>query len=911
MKTESKDLDRILDEALAGIREETIDDPTIDEAAARVWKRVERESAAASQATPQTRSAEGPSHPILDCDGFQALIPAYLTDSLNDARRLLLDDHLRECVPCRRALKQARSAVAGRPTRPQPARRASRAREWSWAVAAAILVTLALVGLRVDIPGVVTFKTGGMVTVTQSDGQVFRVNQAGTFPVPVGQPIALDPENDRLRTARGTRAMLELSDGSKVEMKERTQLAVFERRSRLGGERKSSTIELDRGNVIVEAADQKDGRLYVQTDDCSVEVKGTVFAVNHGTKGSRVSVIEGEVLVDRIGGSDVLFPGDQTVTSAAVGRVPVVDEIAWSQNLDRHLALLKELTNLGRELDEVVQTPVSRHSTRLLDRAPAGTVVYAAIPNLGDTLDDAYSHLRSKIDSNPVLREWWEGSVVSAGADRQLDEAIGRIRDFGEQLGDEIVVTLQSEPGRGIQEPLIMAELRRPAEFRDFLVRQLGDLHAGTGESPDMVILEGPALASESAVAGGDFYVWIDDGFFAASPSLDRIRLLAPMIRAAAAAPFLGSAFHARLAEEYEDGVQWILGVDLAAVMHDGPQHADREEAEMLERLGLMDLQHLIVERQDVGGKSDTRAVLTFDRDRRGVAAWLASPAPMGSLEFISPQATVAAAFVMKDPATMIDELMSYLGTGEDVEEALAEFEGEFGMSIRDDFAAKLGGEFALALDGPVLPEPSWKFVVEVYDPEGLQRSLEWLVERVNELMQERGRKGLRMQTTEAGGRVYRSVESLDAAIGFSYVTVDGYLVAGPSRALLERALSGRAAGHTLPRSNRFVALLPQDSQVNFSAVGFQNLGGLVGPALQHLRSVAENLGPERSELIEQIAGSTGATLAFAYGEADRITVAATSQGGLFSSGLSLFSLHGLMELQDVIGQAASEEAGS
>lgn len=914
MRPDSKDLDRILDDAIAGIREETIDEQAMEDAAARVWQRVEREGAEAAarrrEVDEEPREHDG-SHPILDCNGYQALIPAYLTDSLNDARRLLLDDHLRECVPCRKALKQARAAAAGKVAPARVTARGARPREWGWAVAAAALVVVALVGLRFDIPGVVTFETGGVVTVKQTDGQVFRVNQAGTFPLPVGQPVRLEGDDDRLRTAKGTRAVLELSDGSLVEMNERSQLSVSERHSRLGGARKSSTIELDRGSVIVEAADQKDARLYVETDDCTVEVKGTVFSVNKGMKGSRVSVIEGEVLVDLMGGSDRLLPGDQTVTSPAVTRIPVADEIAWSQNLDRHLKLLKELTELGRELDRSVQAPELRFSTRLLDRCPANTVVYGAIPNLGGTLSDAYSQLRAKVDSNPVLREWWQSSVVAAGADRQLDEAIARLRDFGEQFGNEIVITLQAGPDGSIQEPLIMAELARPAEFRDFLIRQLADLHAETGESPDMAILEGPALASHGDLAGRDFYIWINDGFFAASPALDRIRALAPLAAAATpATSFDGGAFHQRLAQQYHDGVQWILGVDLASVMGlERGGEAGREQA-LLERLGLFDLQHLIVERRDVGGKSDTRAELTFSQDRRGVTAWLAEPAPMGSLEFISPEAAVAAAFVMKDPASVIDELMSYVG-GAEVEDALTEFENEVGVDLRDDFAATLGGEFALALDGPVIPEPSWKFVIEVYDPVRLQRSLEWAVERVDALLREQGRKGLRLQTVESRGLRFHAIESLDTGIAVHYVTVDGYLLAGPSRALLERALDGRASGHTLPRSHRFTALLPQDSQVNFSAIGYQNLGGMIGPMLQHLRGVAGQLGPEQLGLLETISGNTGATLAFAYGEADRITVAASSQGGLFSSGLSLFSLPGLLQFEDLIGEAAERGAGS
>ena len=45
---------------------------------------------------------------IKGCADFQALIPAHLAGSLDPDRRLLLEVHLRECVPCRRTLTELR-----------------------------------------------------------------------------------------------------------------------------------------------------------------------------------------------------------------------------------------------------------------------------------------------------------------------------------------------------------------------------------------------------------------------------------------------------------------------------------------------------------------------------------------------------------------------------------------------------------------------------------------------------------------------------------------------------------------------------------------------------------------------------------------------------------------------------------
>ena len=127
----------------------------------------------------------------------------------------------------------------------------------------------------------------------------------------------------------------ELADGSRVEMRPRTELS-FERAD--DGVR----IRLSRGGIIVTAAKQRDGHLYVQTKDVIVSVVGTVFLVNAEEEGSRVAVIEGEVRVQQGATEENLLAGQQVVTSPLMLAPGLSEQLAWSRNAPAHLALLEQ-----------------------------------------------------------------------------------------------------------------------------------------------------------------------------------------------------------------------------------------------------------------------------------------------------------------------------------------------------------------------------------------------------------------------------------------------------------------------------------------------------------------------------------------------------------------------------------------
>jgi uncharacterized protein (TIGR03435 family) len=128
--------------------------------------------------------------------------------------------------------------------------------------------------------------------------------------------------------------MLFLADGSRAEMRSESEFS-------LENAADGVEIRLIRGSIIVNAAKQRSGHLYVQTHDVIVSVVGTVFLVNAEEAGSRVAVIEGEVRVQLGAESKQLRRGEQVSTSQ-LETAPIPEEISWSKEAVEHVARLEQ-----------------------------------------------------------------------------------------------------------------------------------------------------------------------------------------------------------------------------------------------------------------------------------------------------------------------------------------------------------------------------------------------------------------------------------------------------------------------------------------------------------------------------------------------------------------------------------------
>jgi hypothetical protein len=896
----NKELDNILDQVTAGIRDEQVDDATVSVATERVWAKLSTDARMMRADRPQDAGAPIAGAPmaaapmaadhIEGCADFQTLIPSYLGGKLSEARSLLLVDHTHECIPCRRALKQARESRGGKLA---PAVRKQRVGTYSlrpvvmrWGIAAALVIGLGLIAL----PVIQRYLPVGSfeATVQAADGPVYAVTDTQTRALNSGEKIK---RGDTIRTAKDAHAVVRLGDGSLIEMKDRSEFSITQTL-------RGTTLHLSRGSVIVEAAKQK-GKFFVEAGDSLVSVTGTTFAVNSGTKGARVSVIEGEVHLDRSGVDRVLRAGEQATTNAAIETIPVKDEIAWSRNAARYAQTLTSLAALQNELNAVPK-PGVRHSTRLLDMMPEDTVLYSALPNLSATIAESNRIIEERIQQNPALKDWFANKNERNGM--RLNQTISTIKEFGDQLGDEIAAGAGLDSTGGPKEPIILAELKNPAGFRAFFDAEMQKL-GGQGKTPSVQWVDDPKTFQPATDKAGNkpVYLWIAADILVASPNLGQLQAVA---NATEAKSFTATPFHDRIASVYREGAGLVIAADLEKIIAHtrGVRRlavGDKHE-EALNELGVFNMKSFVLDQKDGEGKTNTRAVLSYTEANHGVTSWLAQPAPMGSLAYISPDANVVAGFVVKNPTALVDDLLGVLNrVSPDLNKKLTDLQNDHGLDLRKDFAAPLGGEYAFAIDGPILPMPSWKLIFEVNDPAHLQQAFEHVVEEVNKEMAKEGKAGLGWDRTEAGGQTFYTLRSKDFGVEVNYVFANGYLIACPTRALVEQALKYHDSNVNLSHSAKFVAGLPADGNTNFSALVYHNLAPLVQPFANRMPGAKSD---EQRNAIAGMAANLQPTLAYAYAFGDRIEFNSNTEGGPFGlSPATLLGMPNAFELQHIL----------
>ncbi len=257
--------------------------------------------------------------------------------------------------------------------------------------------------------------------------------------------------------------------------------------------------------------------LYVATDDGLVSVKGTIFSVNHGTKGSRVAVIEGVVRVDFGDSTTDLHPGEETTSSASVSRVPIQNEIAWSKDSAKYLALLGDFAVLQKQF-AAIPGPGLRYSSELLPYVPDNTVVYAAIPNLANTLGEASKLFQDRMQQSPDLRNWWKQQQKGNGP--KLEDMLDRVKTFSSYLGDEVVFAV-GKTGTTYSAPVVLAKVKQSG-LEGFLAG--AEPAAEFWQEPDCAADAFRTHGRRRQCSGQPLLVYVSNDLMIASPDLAELQ---------------------------------------------------------------------------------------------------------------------------------------------------------------------------------------------------------------------------------------------------------------------------------------------------------------------------------------------------------------------------------------------------
>jgi ferric-dicitrate binding protein FerR (iron transport regulator) len=860
-----------LDQAISELRGEQPDAKTLSASAEHVWQKL--------QAGLGEDAATSALQPIRGCADIRALLPAFHQQELPEARALIVEHHLKECVSCRSyAHGRAVDAKSNVSWRMEPT---SRGFQWSFsrlsfaAASLAMLVALVWVGRTWYIDG----PPGSRARIDSIAGLAYRVGPTGEHTLKMGDEIS---QSEFIRTAAGSHATVRLFDGSKVEMNQRAELAV-------SADRRNTTIHLDQGSIIVQAAHRKTGHLYVTAPDCNVAVTGTVFSVNSGTKGSRVSVIEGEVHVKHSGQESILHSGDQVATTQSVGTVPVSQEISWSSDLNHELALLAEFSTLREKL-EAIPTPGPRYESKILPLLAPDTILYIGIPNLGDALQQANQIFQQQLSQSKVLQDWWNKSGNS-NQHPTPEELIGQIQAISQYLGNEVVITVGGVSSTNQHGPILLAEVQQPG-LESYLQNHLAATLSSTQGKPNLRVVDPQSLSSLAAGERGMIMLVRQDMLIVGGDAATVQQMSSQLD--AGATQFAATDFGQRISNIYSQGTETLIAANIGQILNS--THTQQHESNVLQNSGFNDIKYLIATRGQGSSPADNRITLEFNGQRRGIASWLAAPAPVGSLDYVSANAGAAVSFVGKQPALMLDDVFSTFGAADaNFNKGLAQLNTELGLNIRDDLGSALGGEMTIALDGPVLPTPSWKAIIEVNQSGALQLAIEKLVQAANREAQKSNQPSLTLNQAQVSGRTFYTIQSQSAGLAtvtseYDYTFDDGYMIVAPSRALLIAAIETHTNGTSLAHSASFRALLPSDNQANFSAMFYQNLGPILKP-------LASQLNSSQLAMLQQLAADSKPSVMCAYGESDRIEVA--SSGKLLDLNPAFPTLLHLLGLSD------------
>jgi hypothetical protein len=532
---------------------------------------------------------------------------------------------------------------------------------------------------------------------------------------------------------------------------------------------------------------------------------------------------------------------------------------AWSEYLKQHPRLLPEITDLFTRVQHDVQLPAARNRSTLLPALPESTQFYVALPNYGDAAHQLLTIFREQLKVSPALREWWQHGELGKSAP-EIEDSLDKFYLLSQFLGNEIVIS-GAAGTPDFNSVFAMAEVRKPG-LKEFL--QLASKDPTTKSLPGLRILDPRELpvAKDQTTANG-LVVLVRPDFVVAGTSVETLRHLNGLIDSKNA-QFAGTPFGQRLAQSYGSGPEILAAADLQKLLSRlsaGPA----QNRETLDRSGFGDAKYLVWEHKSVPGQPASQTELSFNGPRHGVASWLASPAPLNSLDFVSPRAIMSATIVLKNLAEIFDDIKQLSATANpNAFASLDQMEQAMNISLKNDLLKHLDGEITLEVDSIDPPDPVWKAILRVNDPEGLQRTFDKL------LMTAPVKAG----QFEEGGVNYHTlrIPSPQKTVDVVYAFVDGYMVIASSHGTATEAIRMHKTGDSLGRSASFRAALPPGHSAEASGLLYQDPVAMTALKLRQLS-------PDMAPLFSQFTTNSSPAIVAAYAGPSAIRSVSSSAG--------------------------------
>ena len=545
------------------------------------------------------------------------------------------------------------------------------------------------------------------------------------------------------------------------------------------------------------------------------------------------------------------------LSACAQDTKPPQPDAVIAQELNKYPGLLPELGQLIEKLRNNVQLPAPRDHSQLSPLLPGSTTYYAALPNYGEAAHQALAIFQEELKQSVPLRDWWShGDMAKTGP--QLEASIERFSEVSEYLGNEIVITGSTAPDDSNM--VVIAQIRKPG-LKDALQRILRE----TGEKTklDLRIVDSKELGTVTGTGNGHAPVVLvrpDLVFFASS--IDTARKFDSLLDRKAGG-FADAPFGQRIERVYEGGTTAVAGANLQKILSYFPAK-DPNDRKAMERFGIQNAQYFVWDHKRVGDLSLSESELSFDGVRHGIASWLAPPAPLGTLDFISPKS----AFVLSLKLKISPRSSTISGTSLPIRNRLhlscfQPWNRPCTSASGTMYLANLTVRLRSKWVGSGTPQPTWRAILHVLDSDRLQSSLDRIVQSLPVQAHETTEDGVKYHTLQ--------FPSSPKPVPVAYAFVDGYLIVSSKYEMVREAVQLHKSGETLAKSSALVSSVPPGYSPETSLLLYENASSITNLRLSQLS-------PEIANVISQATSQATPTTIRAY--ADESSVRSVTASG-------------------------------